>query len=85
MAFKTKANWKGDLKDYLKVGDYVDQEMADYFVNELPPATFSALLIQMGEPYSHINGRATYPTLKKTSEGWQYIGHCFRGQCETVD
>lgn len=41
-------NWKGDLEEYLQVGDLVDQEMVDYFINVLPPAYMSGSLIQMG-------------------------------------
>lgn len=33
---KTYANWKGDLEEYLQIGDVVDEEMADYFLNVLP-------------------------------------------------
>jgi hypothetical protein len=84
---KTYVNWKGSLNEYLKVGDLVDEEMTEYFINVLPPACWRSNLIQMGEPYSDAkdnNGkyRATYSTLQKTSEGWTYAGNCFRG---TID
>jgi hypothetical protein len=77
---KTYANWKGDMDEYLQVGDEVDEEMADHFLNVLPPACWRSDIIQIGEPYSHVGGRATYATLRKDSGRWYYAGHCFRGE-----
>ena len=77
---KTFANWQGSLSEYLQIGDVVDEEMADYFLNVLPPACWRADLIQIGEPYSHVNGRATYATLRKQNGEWVYAGHCHRGE-----
>jgi len=79
---KKYSDWKGDLGDYLQIGDLVDEEMVDYFINVLPPACMSGGVVQIGEPSSHVEGRATYPTLKKTSEGWVYAGTCHRGKTE---
>lgn len=79
---KTYKDWKGSLNEYLQIGDLVDEEMVDYFLNVLPPITWNSHCIQMGEPYSHIGGRATYATLKNTEAGWVYAGHCFRGEIE---
>lgn len=80
LVFKSYRKWEGDLKDYLNIDDYVDQEMADYFINVLPPRTMNSKLIQMGEPYSHVNGRATYATLEKDNIAWRYCGNCYAGQ-----
>jgi len=77
---KTYENWNCSLNEYLQIGDIVDEEMADYFIEVLPPATFTNSIIQIGEAYSHVNGRATYSTLKNTSEGWTYCGNCHRGE-----
>lgn len=84
---KTYANWKGDLDQYLKIGDLVDDEMMEYFITVLPPRTMTRGLIQIGEPYSHEkdqngNYRATYATLKNTCYGWEYCGKCFAGTIE---
>lgn len=76
---KTYENWKGSLNEFLEIGDLVDQEFINYFINVLPPATYNSHCIQIGEPYSHINGKATYSTLKGTSDGWVYTGHCHKG------
>jgi hypothetical protein len=77
---KTYENWKGSLSDYLQVGDLIDEELKDHFINVLPPACFSPICIQIGEPYSSINGKSTFSTLARVSEGWEYRGECFRGE-----
>jgi hypothetical protein len=80
---KTYADWKGDLGSYLNIGDIVDEEMFNYFLNVLPPACWTSRILQIGEPNSHVNGKATYSTLEKTSDGWVFRGSCYRG--ETVE
>lgn len=86
MAFKTYADWKGNLSDYLQIGDLVDDEIVENFENVLPPAFWNSYIIQMGEPYSHdAEGRPTYPTLHKLHQGWTYAGHCYRGKTENVE
>lgn len=86
---KTKNQWdesRLDLGNFLRIGDVVDEEMADYFLCVLPPACMTGGIIQIGEPNSHVNGRATYATIKRTPEGWVYCGNCHRGQAtEPVD
>lgn len=81
---KTYADWDCDLQDYLQVGDVVDEEMYNYFIDVLPPAYCSGTIVQMGEPYSHKEFGATYATLKHTSNGWAYCGHCYRGKTENI-
>lgn len=84
---KTYQGWgeaKVDLSHYLQIGDEVDQEMADYFLNVMPPASYKTNLIQIGEPNSHVNNRATYSTIHRADgRHWLYAGHCHRG--ETVE
>lgn len=79
---KTFEAWTSfsSLNDYLKKGDIVDDEMVNYFTNVMPPAFHTSNIIQMGEPYNHVNGKATYHTLQKTSKGWTYVGDCHRGK-----
>lgn len=79
---KKYSDWHGSLNEYLQPGDLVDEEMVDHFINVLPPATLNGSIIQMGEPYSHVNGRPTYHTLHRTSEGWCYAGCCHRGKTQ---
>lgn len=83
---KTYANWKGDLGEYLQVGDEVDQEMVDYFINVLPPVTMNGECVQMGEPYDHREDsegrfRGRYSTLVSVgfspNRRWFYAGYCF--------
>lgn len=81
---KTLENWRGDLHSYLEVGDIVDEGIKDHFVNVLPPATLNGFMIQMGEPYSHVQGSPTYATLVKEDGNWIYAGNCHRGMREDL-
>jgi hypothetical protein len=77
---KTCEGWKGNLDSYLQIGDLVDDEMYDYFLEVLPPAYWSSRILQIGEPVSHGEWGATYATLRRTANGWMYAGNCYRGQ-----
>ena len=87
---KTFRNWTAtamSLTSFLKPGDEVDQEMADYFINAVPPKTMTTDLIQLGEPYDHFRDQArkyrpVFATLKRQGEKWFYAGICFSGQSE---
>lgn len=78
--FKRYKDCNKPFTEYLQVGDIVDDEIAQYFIEVLPPVTMQFDLIQMGEPYSHVECKATYLTLGRTSLGWQYKGICHKGQ-----
>lgn len=80
---KTYKGWPDgkSLYEYLQVGDQVDEEMYNHFVNVVPPRTFSSDYVQMGEPYSISNeGKSIYATLEKVSGKWIYRGHCHVGE-----
>lgn len=77
---KTFKNWEDDIEDYLTVGDEVDEEMVDHFLNILPPRTFEAYIVQCGEIADHYKGKATYLTFSKQSGRWIYCGHCYGGE-----
>lgn len=78
---KKYADWKKEsIYEFLQAGDVVDEEFVQYFINVMPPACMTSGVIQIGEPYSHINGKATYPTLKNSPEGWRFAGNCHRGE-----
>lgn len=88
---KTLKNWletEKNFKDFVQVGEEVDEEMVDYFMNVLPPRSMSAGYLQVGEPYSHIEDKAdgrwkaTYDTFIKEDGRWIYKGHCFAGSTE---
>ena len=80
MTIKTLQGWRGtgDLENYLQIGDEVDDSLVRYFVNVLPPACDRSNLVQMGEPYSHVNGRPTFATISVVEGKWTYRGHCHR-------
>jgi hypothetical protein len=80
---KTMAGWHlaaVDLGKYLQIGDAVAEDMATYFLEVLPPATWRETLIQIGEPYSHVRGRATFATIYKKGGLWIWAGNCYRGE-----
>jgi hypothetical protein len=80
---KTMEGWhesRLDLGKYLQVGDVVSEDMANYFIEVLPPATFRETMIQIGEPNDHIRGRATFATIYKKSGDWVWAGFCYRGE-----
>jgi hypothetical protein len=79
---KTYAQWNGsglDLSKFLQVGDEVDEMMVEYFRDVLPPATHRSTLIQIGEPYSSVDDRETFSTIRQENGRWYYAGHCHRG------
>lgn len=82
---KTYQEWEGSLTTYLEAGDLVDEEMVQHFINVMPPATCNSRCIQIGEPYSHINGKAVFSTLMRTDEGWIYAGECYRGEITHIE
>lgn len=70
--------------EYCKPGDMVDQGVADYFLDILPPRTMTRDYFQVGEPHSHaINPKTmkncgTYATFAvRGKEIWEYCGNCF--------
>ena len=87
---KTWEAWKesglNSFEDFCFPGDTVDEELVNYFVNCLPPATFRTGCTQSGEPYSHEpdgNGRfcPTYVTFHRIDEDlWRFDGYCFLGE-----
>lgn len=80
---KTYADWTKsqlDLSRFLQIGDAVDDQIFNYFLEVLPPKTWHADLLQIGERYSHIEGRPTYSTLHTVDGQWIYAGHCHAGE-----
>lgn len=74
----------------VQIGDYVAQDVVDWFMDMLPPACMTAQCSQIGEASDHVpdkNGRwrATYETFKHVAGPrwrgiWMYCGQCFRGE-----
>ena len=75
---KTKKQWDGsgkNLTEFLEFGDKVDEEMMDYFLGVLPPQTWTANCIQLGESYSTDGqGNFTYMTIEKLDGEWTWTG-----------
>ena len=68
------------------IGDLVEEQVVQNFMDCLPPASMTGQCSQLGELYSHKpdengNRKATYLTFKRLDHAtWIYCGHCFRGQ-----
>lgn len=72
--------------------EVVDEGVADYFLNILPPRTMKMGYFQVGEPHSTaVNPKTkryseTYATFLKVGKGmWEYRGHCFAGENMDVE
>lgn len=82
---KTYEGWDRNLREYLVPGDTVDGEMADYFLEVLPPAFHNGELTQIGEAYDHdVNGAPRYSTIQMYGDNWVYTGEQPRGKKVTI-
>lgn len=84
---KTYQAWKGDINDYLEVGDLVDFQMVSYFLRVLPVVCENDM-IQVSKPIKvciHGKREQVYPTLIQTEEGWAYAGNCLKGETENIE
>lgn len=80
---KTLTGWNESgqqLTPFLSIGDAVEEAFADWALNIMPPACWKSDLIQVGEPHSHIHGRATFATFHREGKTWHFAGHCHRGK-----
>ena len=70
-------NWFGDVGCE---GDFVEEKIVDWFLNCVPPRTFTSGMIQCGEPASSCVEGMTYSTFVKVDEDvWEYKGDCLAG------
>lgn len=90
MKLKTIEDWQNSgcrtWDEYCKFGYLVDQEVADYFLNILPPQTMKRGYFQVGESHSYARNpktgkpSGTYATFVRYGRGiWQYRGNCWTG------
>lgn len=82
---KTMADWNGSFDECFAIGDLVDEEIVEHFINVLPPACMTGECVQIGSPDFHVAEGATYLTLKNTPDGWMYAGTCLRGSTEHIE
>lgn len=71
-----------DWCDYAKPRDEITEEVYDYFLDVLPPASLSYGYLQVGSANDHIRDdrgqiRATYTTFIKGEKKYFYCGSCF--------
>lgn len=83
---KTLKAWEDsglDLVEFVSVGDIVDEDIVNYFLNVLPPIVNYRNLLQVSEPFSseacESGGcKNTYLTFHKEADGnWHFCGACF--------
>ena len=89
---KTLQGWfdsgVGTFPEYVKEGDKVAVDIVSYFIELLPPRSYSAGFFQIGEPYDHVKEGGRYGTFiylykdENYKEVWQYKGNCLAGGCE---
>lgn len=85
MSFKRFKDWPENLNigQYLQVGDVVDKEMYEHFLNILPPHYYFGGMLQVGGVCDHVedNGflKPTYLTFvgDRNSDNWIFKGECF--------
>ncbi|MBA9086498.1 hypothetical protein FHR92_002976 [Fontibacillus solani] len=78
---KTLHDW-GDsqsLYEFLQVGDTVGEDVADFFLNQVPPAFLSSNVIQLGECADYRHDRPVFATVKRENSQWKYAGLCYIG------
>lgn len=78
---KTYKDWNtNSIYDYLKIGDRVDEEMYEHFLNVMPPIVNTSHILQVSEPYDFVDGKPTYMTFVKEDYFWVYKGNCHKGK-----
>ena len=88
MSFKRFKDWPENLNigQYLQVGDVVDKEMYEHFLNVLPPRYNYSAFLQAGGAIDNIEVdgvlKGTYLTFVKDgdSNNWIFKGECFLGE-----
>lgn len=83
---KTCQQWQESglyMDKFYRVGDVVEQELYDYLLEVLPPASFGRNHVQCGEPADHKgkDGRPRFTTVARLGEysPWIYLGDRERG------
>ena len=86
---KTLKGWEESgysLGDYLAIGDKVDESLADYLMNVVPPRSQSYGYLQIGEARKHVPAadgchRAVYATfIQGDTAKWSFVGDCFANE-----
>ena len=80
---KTLLGWqesRQQLTPYLEPGEQVEPAFADWALNLLPPTFWSSTVVQIGEPYDHVDRRPTFGTFYREGGMWFFAGYCHRGK-----
>lgn len=93
---KTIEGWQNSdcnsWDEYCKPGDLVDEGVANYFLDIMPPLVMRTGYFQVGEPYSiavnpkNMQRCETYATFFNVGGGiWEYRGCCFPNELAGVE
>lgn len=87
-------DWNKGFDEQFKPGELFTSEIAEYFLDVLPPVCWSSTFVQVGEPHDHRKDKeghfkptyATFEAVKGTFNDvdsvWKYCGNCFKGEHE---
>lgn len=82
---KTLKDWRGDLSDYLKPNDEIDEDLYYYFLEVLPPEYQENGVFQVGEPYSHDKeNKPIFDTFEQIKDKYFYRGHLTTKQAKEL-
>ena len=78
-------DWKSDFSQDFKVGDRVDNEIYEHFLDVLPPLVNRYNYFQTSEASgSDGKGNSTYLTFIKDDISWIYLGDCCKNGTEHI-
>lgn len=88
ITIQDRKDWKTNIDEDFKPGDYFCAEIAWDLINAVPPHRFTSGYFQCGEAHSHRPDHTgltfpTYLTLEKVSgnpDVWKFCGYCFDGE-----
>lgn len=85
---RTLAEWQRGNEPFhvfFRRGTRVSADLAMYFLECVPPASFERGYFQVGEASKHVGGRPLFSTFRKessSSDVWVYLGECFHRSTE---
>jgi len=57
----------------------IDEKLFTYLLEVVPPVYISNNIMQMGEPYTHIESKPVYFTFTDEGGKYFYVGLCYEG------
>lgn len=88
------SDWNRSFDEQFKPGELFTCEIAEYFLDVLPPVRWSSTFVQVGEPHdmrkdkngeyknTYATFEAVYGDFSDINSIWRYCGNCFKGERE---